>query len=277
VFYYVGLDLGQSQDYTALAVLETQLWTGPLVSWDDAGVFFPEGVEPGGWVSPSAVGPECAQRILAVNANYGVGPLAPDAPVFVRHLERFELHTRYPEIVEHVKLLLRREPFRRRLRYTRLLGDRTGVGAGVLDSFYEHGVYPISVTIHGGSAVTQEPATSLLSYRVPKRDLVSAVQVPLQNGSLKIAPQMELAPVLKKELLNFRVKIDAKTAHDSYEHWREGDHDDLVLATALAAWYREYERKGEAEEIRWMEGGVRKTKPSEYDREYARQKDLGRS
>jgi hypothetical protein len=48
VFYYVGLDLGQSQDYTALAVLETQLWTGPLVDWADVGVFFPDGVEPGG-------------------------------------------------------------------------------------------------------------------------------------------------------------------------------------------------------------------------------------
>jgi hypothetical protein len=26
------------------------------------------------------------------------------------------------------------------------------------------------------------------------------------------------------------------TAQDSYEHWRESDHDDLVLATALACW-----------------------------------------
>jgi hypothetical protein len=204
-----------------------------------------------------------------------VGPLAPEAPVFVRHLERFELHTRYPEIVEHVKRLLLREPFRRRMRYTSLLVDRTGVGAGVLDSFHEHGVNPIGVTIHGGSAVTEDQLTR--SYRVPKRDLVSAVQLRLQNGSLKIAPELALADTLKKELLGFSVKVDPRTAHDSYEHWREGDHDDLVLATALAAWYREYERKGEAEEIRWMEGGVRKTKPSEYDREYARQKDLGRS
>jgi hypothetical protein len=36
------------------------------------------------------------------------------------------------------------------------------------------------------------------------------------------------------------VKIDPKTAHDSYEHWRESDHDDLVLATALGCWYRQY-------------------------------------
>jgi hypothetical protein len=41
---------------------------------------------------------------------------------------------------------------------------------------------------------------------------------------------------LVKELLNFRVKINISTAHDSYEAWREGDHDDLVLSVALACW-----------------------------------------
>jgi hypothetical protein len=154
------------------------------------------------------------------------------------------LGTKYTDIVRSVRGLLSREPFRRRILYTRLLVDRTGVGASVVDSFYEHGVRPISVTIHGGSAVTEEPAD--LSYRVPKRDLVAAVQVLLQNGRLKIAPELELAPILQKELLNFHVKIDPKTAHDSYEHWREGDHDDLVLATTLACWYSEYLRKWEA-------------------------------
>jgi hypothetical protein len=26
----------------------------------------------------------------------------------------------------------------------------------------------------------------------------------------------------------------------AYTHWREGDHDDLVLATAMAVWFREW-------------------------------------
>jgi len=247
MFYYVGLDLGQAQDYTALAVLEQQLWTGPEVDWADFGVFFPEGVEPGGWVSPSAVGPLYAERILAVNARYLKGPLAADSPVFLRHLERYPLGTKYGEIVASVRGLLSREPFRRRMRYTRLLADKTGVGAAVIDGFYEKGVYPISVTIHGGSAVTEE----VRSFRVPKRDLVASVQTLLQNGRLKIAPEMELAPILKRELLNFRVKINPATAHDSYEHWREADHDDLVLATALACWYRELTRKDTLAEIMW--------------------------
>lgn len=51
------------------------------------------------------------------------------------------------------------------------------------------------------------------------------------------------ARLLVEELLNFKVKINVKTAHDSYEAWREGIHDDLVLATALACWYGERHQK----------------------------------
>jgi hypothetical protein len=42
--------------------------------------------------------------------------------------------------------------------------------------------------------------------------------------------------VLKQELSTFKRKVSLKTGHDSYEHWRESDHDDLVLAAALACW-----------------------------------------
>jgi hypothetical protein len=58
----------------------------------------------------------------------------------------------------------------------------------------------------------------------------------MQNGQLKIAQDMPLAETLRNELLNFKVKINISTAHDSYEAWREGDHDDLVLSVALACW-----------------------------------------
>ena len=94
------------------------------------------------------------------------------------------------------------------------------------------GLRPIRVQIHGGDRVTGEGR----SYRVPKRDLVAAVQVLLQNGKLRIAPG-EMTDVLVQELINFRVKIDPETAHDSYSAWREKDHDDLVLAVALACWW----------------------------------------
>ena len=262
--YYIGLDLGQSADYTALCVLEEPVWVGPEADWDYFRVFLPEGVEEG-WVSPARLGPRAARNALAVNYHYG---RPPHPPLSVRHLERYELGTRYTEIVGSVKRLLTSPPIRQRLRYTALLVDKTGVGAAVVDSFWHAGVRPLSVTIHGGSAVTPEPPPAH-GFRVPKRDLVAAVQTLLQNGRLKIAESLELAPTLKKELLNFRVKVDPKTAHDSYEHWRESDHDDLVLSTALACWYREHMNAG-LERRNARQGGFRDLRSHHYPGEFAR-------
>ena len=95
---------------------------------------------------------------------------------------------------------------------------------------------PSLLPLQVDAAVSRESG----GYRVPKRDLVSAAQVLLQSGRLKIASGLPEAETLKRELLNFRVKIDPKTAHDSYDHWRENEHDDLVLATALACWFRQW-------------------------------------
>jgi hypothetical protein len=41
-----------------------------------------------------------------------------------------------------------------------------------------------------------------------------------------------------QELLAFRVKVTA-SANETFEAWRERDHDDLVLAVATAAWVGE--------------------------------------
>jgi hypothetical protein len=62
------------------------------------------------------------------------------------------------------------------------------------------------------------------------------LEVPFETGELQVAEGLEHWPTLREELLNFRRKINLKTAHDSYEHWRDSDHDDLVLACALACW-----------------------------------------
>ncbi len=41
-----------------------------------------------------------------------------------------------------------------------------------------------------------------------------------------------------EELQNFRIKF-TRAGNDTYEAWRESDHDDLVLAAAMAAWFGE--------------------------------------
>jgi hypothetical protein len=50
-----------------------------------------------------------------------------------------------------------------------------------------------------------------------------------------VASGLAESKVLVEELRNMRVKVSLN-GHESYEHWRSGDHDDLVLAVALACW-----------------------------------------
>jgi hypothetical protein len=69
----------------------------------------------------------------------------------------------------------------------------------------------------GGATVSKERGLN----RVPKRDLVSVVQVALQNGRLRIAEKLPNAATLVKELQNFQGKI-THTGNDSYGAWREG-------------------------------------------------------
>ncbi len=198
--FCVGLDLGQSADYTALAVVEDVGEEGP------------------------ASGPHKALHL--------------------RHLERYPLRTLYPDIAEGVAGLMRdgrlitevRQPWEPRGYQVgpELVVDNTGVGPAVTDLLKKKNLRFKAVTITGGDKVH---AVGGGRYRVPKRDLVGALEVPFHTGELKVAEGLKLWPALREELLNFRRKIDLRTAHDSYEHWRDSDHDDLVLATALACWW----------------------------------------
>lgn len=198
--FVVGLDLGQAQDYTAVAVLER--------------------IEPP---------PPQPSRVR----GWGPRPTEEEArPTYhCRHLERLPLGTPYPAVARHVRNLLTVPALGDA---PALAVDATGVGRPVVDLLREHGLEPVSVTITGGDVVVREPP----GWRVPKRELVSAVQVQLQTGRLKFAERLPLVPVLVRELLAFRVKI-SELGHDSYGAWREGSHDDLVLALAVAVWWGE--------------------------------------
>lgn len=180
--YFVGLDLGQQRDYTAICVLERI----PRPDESD--------------------GPE----------------------LHIRHLERFR-DVLYPDVAERVAGLMATPQL---AESAALLVDATGVGPAVTDIFTKRGLSHTPVQVHGGDSVSRSGSV----VRVPKRNLVYALVSPFQSGRLKIAASLELAPTLKAELLNFRIKTNAATGHDSYEAWREGDHDDLVFAASLTAW-----------------------------------------
>jgi hypothetical protein len=119
--------------------------------------------------------------------------------------------------------------------HSALIVDYTGVDLPVVDALRQRGLKLQVVALHGGDSVSHVGA----NWRVPKRDLVGVVQVLLQQRRLQFAAQLALTATLTRELLDFRVKIDPTTAHDSYSAWHEKDHDDLVLALALAMWWGE--------------------------------------
>lgn len=158
-----------------------------------------------------------------------------------RYLQRPKLNTPYPAIVKHVRAIyenLKREPLNRDMPYLAI--DSTGCGRPVYDMFKQAGLHPKGINIHGGYQVSYDNGF----YNVPKRDLVGFLQMLFQTNRLKVAEALPEAKTLIEELINFKVKININTAHDSYEAWREGIHDDLVLSVACAAWWGEKSGKG---------------------------------
>lgn len=189
--YILGLDLGQSADFSALAVLE-RAWKPVEADQDET--------------------------------HYAL-----------RHLYRWPLKTPYPQIIADVAELVARPPLNKPI----LAIDKTGVGAAVVDQFRQAKIRArlTPVLITAGHAVHFCEG----EWHVPKKELVSAVQVILQARRIQFAPlpQREL---LVKELLAFRVKVST-AGNESFEAWRERDHDDLVLAVAMAVWIGEGRRK----------------------------------
>lgn len=176
--YYIGLDLGQAQDFSAVALIERM----------------------------------------------------GDPPIYrVLDLYRFPLGTSYPEIVDRISNSRTKLDITPNL----LVVDGTGVGRPVVDLFKRAGLHLVPVVIHGGDNYTYD-----VQARVPKRDLVGILQILLQSQRLKIAGCLREAEILVEELLNIRVKI-SDAGKDSYGVWREGMHDDYVLALAIACWVSE--------------------------------------
>jgi hypothetical protein len=181
--YTVGLDLGQSQDHTAMILLEQ-----------------------------------------AGHKRH------------VSDILRWPLGTMYPQIVTDVLDFLTIDP----LPGSPLVVDRTGVGRGVFDMFRLAYWNTVGISITNGEHAIKDPDTKKV-WRVPKRDLVGVVNVGLQSDLLKFATALPLTKTLQDELKNFKVKITA-AANDTYGAWREGQHDDLVLALAVALWYDKHGR-----------------------------------
>ena len=147
----------------------------------------------------------------------------------VRHLERAR-GIPYPQVVQRVATLM----YTARLHgHTRLIVDSTGVGMAVVDMMRAANLPAKPVVITGG----ERPNTDSRPWSVPKKDLATVVAILLQQDRLRISGQVPLSAALQRELESFTVKPTATGA--MFGAWRESDHDDLVLAAALALWAQE--------------------------------------
>jgi hypothetical protein len=100
----------------------------------------------------------------------------------LRHLERLPLGTAYPTQAERVVKITRSGELAGRCT---LVVDATGVGRPVVDLLKRErpGCLLMPVIITGGASETKTGEY----YGVPKRDLVTGLQVLLQSGGLQIA------------------------------------------------------------------------------------------
>lgn len=163
----------------------------------------------------------------------------------VRHLERLPLGTPYTEVVERIRAvadeLWDTPPMT-------VVVDATGVGAPVVDLLQRSGIRcPVApVLLTSGDAARQEGNY----WKVPKRDIVTRLQVMLEQRELRIAAAIPEAATFVKELQAMRVKTGL-SGREQTGAWREGEHDDLVLAVGLACWWLERHRGAIERERRW--------------------------
>jgi hypothetical protein len=148
-------------------------------------------------------------------------------------IHRWPLGTSYVAIVADLNVKMAKLPDK-----PILVVDGTGCGRPVVDLILRARLpvrQVVPVTITGGTTAGRNGI-----YRsVPKRDLVGAVMAVMHHGRLHIAKALPETETLIKELRAFTAKITT-AGNEKYEaggDWRQGAHDDIVLALALALFW----------------------------------------
>ena len=135
---------------------------------------------------------------------------------------------------------------------TDLLIDGTGVGDAAVEMIRKRGLYPIPIIFGGGNEPKEHyeqfgrvfnntsgtmAGAKVLDYiSIPKKDLVDAGKVMIQQGRLRVAPG-RWNDDFQKQLLKFKGKVNETTHRTKYEAETEEDHDDLVVVFLMGSWW----------------------------------------
>jgi hypothetical protein len=217
--FSVGVDLGQANDPTAIAVLKK------TIAPPETAMFSPVGESP-------------SNRLVDGSIVYDLV-----------YLKRPKLGTPYDVIAKRVAdLICELEPQGEfaELGHVTLCVDGTGVGRGVVDmlrrEFQVRGTTskaipridfrPVSVT--GSQISLKRPERANGYWSVPKKDLVFPAVTAFQQKRLRLAKGITDRDALVHELKNYRRTTNIATGGMQFEPWRESDHDDLLFAVCLA-------------------------------------------
>ena len=218
--YSVGVDLGQANDFTAIAVLEK------TIAPPETAMFSPVGESP-------------SNRLVEGSIVYDLV-----------YLKRPKLGTPYDTIAKKVAdLVCKLEPQGAfgELGQVTLSVDGTGVGRGVVDmldtEFKRRGTTSKSVprvdfrrvSVTGSQTTLKRPTRTDGYWSVPKKDLVFPAVAAFQQGKIRIGKVAD-RDALVNELKNYRRTTNIATGNMAFEPWRESDHDDLLFAVCLALW-----------------------------------------
>src|SRR5829696_422773 len=218
--YSVGVDLGQANDYTAIAVLER------VVVPPSTALFNPVGVSP-------------SNRLVEGETVFDLV-----------YLKRPKLGTPYDTIAKRVAdLICELEPEGSfgELGQVTLSVDGTGVGRGICDlsdsELKRRGASSKSVprvdfrrvSVTGSQTTLKRPTRTDGYWSVPKKDLVFPAVAAFQQGKIRIG-KVKDREALVNELKSYKRTTNIATGGMQFEPWRESEHDDLLFALCLALW-----------------------------------------
>lgn len=197
--YAIGLDLGQAQDFTAVCVVQVSECERQM------------------WTRTRFEREATLKRSIRTRR------------FSVVNVHRYPLGTSYSAIGQSVRGLV--EQLKAGDRLPAIYADASGCGRPVVEAMREGGLKLTGVIITPGERVTKAGQYS----NVPKKILASALDIAFDEDRLRITEDSPYSEILRTELQNFRVKKTA-AGNDKLEAHRTGQHDDLVLACALAVW-----------------------------------------
>lgn len=209
--YLIGLDLGRDVDHTAWAALEVREYY-----WLDG----------------------AGKHILEYPGDRAVDWDRCKKEIGLIGLSQIPLHTPWATIAKELEGLIDRCLQRDKIPVdVEIWVDATGIGGPVLEAFFEPVVYSYGECIMRAVKITPgEAAYDPSSETVSKVHLIDNAMVLREQGDLKIAKDLEGTRVMElfeQQIQDFRRKAGARAGTTRYEAV-EGEHDDLVIAFALA-------------------------------------------